>query len=74
MIFQQKYIGDMLKRFHIEYDKPIDTTIRTSTKLNTDEPDPLVNEMMYHWISGSILYLTASKPNRLISFLVYECV
>ena len=43
----------------------------TSTKLNTDEAGKAVDQMTYRGMIGSLLYLTASRPD--IQFNVYLC-
>ncbi|XP_016549251.1 secreted RxLR effector protein 161-like [Capsicum annuum] len=43
--------------------KPIETLIRTSSKMDNDEFAPLVNETMSRGIIGSLLYLSTSRPD-----------
>lgn len=43
MIFQEKYIKELLKKFNLGDAKPIDTPIGTSSKMDVDEPCPLIN-------------------------------
>lgn len=45
-ICQEKFIKELLKRFHIENAKPIDTPIQTLLKLDFDEPAPSVGLSM----------------------------
>lgn len=52
--------------------KLIDTSIRTSYKLDTDELGPKVNKIMYRGIIGARLYITSSRPR--IVFSVVMCV
>ncbi|XP_070054591.1 uncharacterized mitochondrial protein AtMg00810-like [Nicotiana tomentosiformis] len=47
----------------MESSKTIDTPIATSTRLDMDEPGSRVNETMYRGIIGSLLYLTANRPD-----------
>jgi len=63
MIHQQKYIKELLKKFGMDSSKPIDTPISPSTKLVLDDRSPLVEEKLYRGMIGSLLYLTASRPN-----------
>ncbi|XP_075087997.1 secreted RxLR effector protein 161-like [Nicotiana tabacum] len=51
----------------MESSKIIDTPIATTTRLNMDEPGSPVNETMYRGIIGSLLYLTASRPDIVFS-------
>ncbi|XP_075077263.1 uncharacterized protein LOC107789173 [Nicotiana tabacum] len=67
MISQQKYIKELLKRFDMETSKVIDTLIATITRLDMDEPGSPVNQTRYRGIIGSLLYLTASRPDIVFS-------
>ncbi|XP_075092110.1 secreted RxLR effector protein 161-like [Nicotiana tabacum] len=67
MISQQKYIKELLKRFEMESSKVIDTLIATATRLDMDEPGSRVNETMYRGSIGSLLYLTAIRPDIVFS-------
>lgn len=67
MISQEKYIKELLKKLHMTEEKPIETLMGTSSKLDTDEPGPHVNETTYSGIIGSLLYLTSSRPDIVIS-------
>uniref|UniRef100_A0A0V0GL62 Putative ovule protein n=1 Tax=Solanum chacoense TaxID=4108 RepID=A0A0V0GL62_SOLCH len=50
---------------------PIDTPMGTNSKLDANEPGPMVNETMYRGIIGSLLNLTARRPD--IVFCVGMC-
>ncbi|XP_075086232.1 uncharacterized protein LOC142168954 [Nicotiana tabacum] len=67
LISQQKYIKELLRRFDMEASKVIDTSIATATRLDMDEPSSLVNQTMYRGIIGSLLYLSASRPDIVFS-------
>ncbi|XP_069152022.1 uncharacterized mitochondrial protein AtMg00810-like [Solanum lycopersicum] len=62
-ICQEKYIKELLKKFIMFDSKPIDTPMGTNSKLVVEESDPLVNQTMYRGIIGSLLYMTASRPD-----------
>ena len=47
--------------------KPIDTPMGTNSKLAADEVDPLLNQIMYRGIIGSLLYLTARRSEIVYS-------
>nr|XP_009766369.1 PREDICTED: uncharacterized protein LOC104217756 [Nicotiana sylvestris] len=47
--------------------KVIDTLIATATRLDMDESGSPVNQTMYRGIIGSLLYLTASRPDIVFS-------
>ncbi|XP_070009497.1 uncharacterized mitochondrial protein AtMg00810-like [Nicotiana sylvestris] len=66
-ICQQKYIRKLLKRFDMEASKVIDTPIATVTRLDVDETGSPVNQTMYRGIIGSLLYLTANRPDIVFS-------
>ena len=67
LISQEKYIKELLKKLNMFDSKPIDTPMGTNPKLITDESDSLVNQTMYRGIIGSLLYLTASRPDIVYS-------
>lgn len=56
MISQEKYIKELLNKFNMSDTKSIDTPIRTSSKMDVDDPSPSINETMYRGIIVSILY------------------
>jgi hypothetical protein len=64
---QSKYIKDMLKKFGLEYSKPIKTPMPTETKLTKDEESESVDSTKYRSMIGSLLYLTASRPDIMFS-------
>jgi len=67
MMHQQKYIKGLLKRFGMESAKPIDTPISPSTRLVMDNGSPSIEEKSYRGMIGSLLYLTASRPDIVFS-------
>ena len=64
---QSKYIKDMLKKFGLEDSKPIKTPMSTKTKLTKDEESESVDSTKYRGMIGSLLYLTASRPDIMFS-------
>ena len=66
-ICQEKYIKELLKKFNMFDSNPIDTHMGTNSKMIVEESDPLVNQAMYRGIIGSLLYLTASRPDIVYS-------
>nr|AAN05371.1 Putative retroelement [Oryza sativa Japonica Group]AAP53179.1 retrotransposon protein, putative, Ty1-copia subclass [Oryza sativa Japonica Group] len=68
---QTKYIKDLLKRFGLEDAKPIKTPMVTNGHLDLDEGGKPVDLKLYHSMIGSLLYLTASRPD--IMFSVCMC-
>ncbi|GJW00490.1 retrovirus-related pol polyprotein from transposon TNT 1-94 [Tanacetum coccineum] len=68
---QSKYIKEMLKKFGLEDSKPMKTPMSTETKLTKDEEGESVDNTKYRGMIGSLLYLTASRPD--IMFGVCIC-
>ncbi|GJT78786.1 retrovirus-related pol polyprotein from transposon TNT 1-94 [Tanacetum coccineum] len=64
---QSKYIKEMLKKFGLEDSKPMKTPMSMETKLTRDEEGEFVNNTKYRGMIGSLLYLTASKPDIMFS-------
>lgn len=67
LIYQQKYINELLKRFKIEDAKEIDTPITIAIKLDMDEKGISVEQKLYRRMIGSLLYLTASRLDIVFS-------
>ncbi|XP_075092367.1 secreted RxLR effector protein 161-like [Nicotiana tabacum] len=55
----------------MEASKVIDTLIATATRLDMNEIGSPVNQTMYRGIIGSLLYLTASRPDIVFSVGLY---
>ncbi|GJW08602.1 retrovirus-related pol polyprotein from transposon TNT 1-94 [Tanacetum coccineum] len=64
---QSKYIKEMLKKFGLEDSKPMKTPMSTETKLTKDEEGESVDNTKYRGMIGSLLYLTASRPDIIFS-------
>ncbi|GJV09897.1 retrovirus-related pol polyprotein from transposon TNT 1-94 [Tanacetum coccineum] len=64
---QSKYIKEMLKKFRLEDSKPMKTPISTETKLTKDVEGESVDNTKYRGMIGSLLYLTASRPDIMFS-------
>jgi hypothetical protein len=62
-ISQTKYIKEMLKRFGMEYCKPVITPMQTSCKLIKDDDSKSTNKRQYMSMIGSLLYVTTSRPD-----------
>ena len=67
MIHQQKYLKELLKKYGMNDSKSYDTPIPTSTKLSLDEKGKDVEDKLYRGMIGSLLYLTASRPDIVFS-------
>ena len=66
-INQTKYIKEMLKKFGMENSKGARTPMSSSTKMDKDKKGKCVNQRLYRSMIGSLLYLTASRPDILFS-------
>ncbi|GKB73049.1 retrovirus-related pol polyprotein from transposon TNT 1-94 [Tanacetum coccineum] len=64
---QSKYIKEMLKKFGLEDSKPMKTLMSSDTKLTKDEECESVDSTKYRGMIGSLLYLTASRPDIMFS-------
>ena len=53
--------------FNMEKCKETMTPMATSTYLDLDEKGKLVDELRYRGMIGSLLYLTASQPDIMLS-------
>ena len=66
-INQSKYTKELLKRFKLENCKTRPTPMSTTLKLDKDENGKRVCEKLYRGMIGSLLYLTASRPDIMFS-------
>ncbi|GJR87192.1 retrovirus-related pol polyprotein from transposon TNT 1-94 [Tanacetum coccineum] len=64
---QSKYVKEMLKKFGLEDAKPIKTPMSSETKLTRDEEGEPIDDTKYRGMIGSLLYLTASRPDIMFS-------
>ncbi|GJZ22677.1 retrovirus-related pol polyprotein from transposon TNT 1-94 [Tanacetum coccineum] len=64
---QSKYMKEMLKNFGLEESKPMKTPMSSNTKLTKDEECESVDSTKYRGMIGSLLYLTASRPDIMFS-------
>jgi hypothetical protein len=70
-VHQAKYRKDILKKFKIDDSKPLSTPMSRTTALDADEDGEPVNQKEYRSMIGSLLYLTATRPN--IQFFACLC-
>ncbi|GJW61823.1 hypothetical protein Tco_0111158 [Tanacetum coccineum] len=64
---QSKYIKEMLKKFGLEDSKPTKTPMSTEIKLTKDDEADFVDSSKNRGMIGSLLYLTASRPDIMFS-------
>ncbi|GJS27268.1 putative ribonuclease H-like domain-containing protein [Tanacetum coccineum] len=70
-ISQDKYVTDILKKFDFVTMKAASTLIKTNKALNKDEEAEDVDVHLYRSMIGSLMYLTASRPD--IMFAICAC-
>ena len=70
-ISQSKYARDLVKKFDLDSAKHARTPMSTTTKLSKDTSGKDVEQTLYWSMIGSLLYLTASRPD--IAFSVGVC-
>ncbi|GJS18680.1 hypothetical protein Tco_0413152 [Tanacetum coccineum] len=64
---QSKYIKEMLKKFGLVDSKPMKTPMSSDTKLTKDEECESVDSTKCRGMIGSLLYLTAIRPDIMFS-------
>jgi len=69
---QTKYYKEILKKFEMENCKEASTPMFTSYYMDADLAGTIVDQTKFRGLIGSLLYLTASRPN--IMFSVCLCV
>jgi hypothetical protein len=70
-VSQDKYIKDMLKKFGMEDAKSISTPMWTNGSLDSDTSGNMVDQKMHRSMIGSLLYVTASRPDVVFSVCIY---
>ncbi|GJU68187.1 putative ribonuclease H-like domain-containing protein [Tanacetum coccineum] len=70
-ISQDKYVAEILKKFDFATVKTASTPIETNKALVKDEEAEAVDVHLYRSMIGSLMYLTASRPD--ITFVVCAC-
>ncbi|XP_040363429.1 secreted RxLR effector protein 161-like [Rosa chinensis] len=68
---QIKYAENLIKKFGLESKKIVSNPMSTTTKLSEDQDGKSVDHALYRSMIGSLLYLTASRPD--ISYSVGVC-
>ncbi|GJV49820.1 hypothetical protein Tco_1440032 [Tanacetum coccineum] len=70
-ITQDKYVAEILKKFDFATMKIASTPMEPNKALVKDEEDDSVEIHLYRSMIGSLMYLTASRPD--ITFAMYTC-
>ncbi|KAJ0623430.1 putative RNA-directed DNA polymerase [Helianthus annuus] len=63
LIHQAKYIRDILSKYNMNDCKVASTPFATQTELTLDPQGKSVNKSFYRSMIGSLMYLTASRPD-----------
>ncbi|KAG7559036.1 Integrase catalytic core [Arabidopsis thaliana x Arabidopsis arenosa] len=66
-ISQGTYAKELIQRFGLQTSKTSKTPMSSTTKLSADEAGESVDEKLYRAMIGSLLYLTASRPDLCFS-------
>nr|GEW87846.1 reverse transcriptase domain-containing protein [Tanacetum cinerariifolium] len=69
---QDKYIKDMLKKFDMESVRTATTPYEVPKPKSKDEPNDAINVHLYRSIIGSLMYLTASRPDIMFALEAYS--
>jgi hypothetical protein len=70
-VHQDKYTKDIVRKFKMEDSKAMTTPMSMTTALDADEEGEHVDQKEYRSMIGSLLYLTATRPD--IQFSVCLC-
>nr|GEU70541.1 ribonuclease H-like domain-containing protein [Tanacetum cinerariifolium] len=71
MSAMDKYVKNMLKKFDMDSVRTATTPYEVPKHKSKDEPDDVVNVYLFRSMTGSLMYLTASRPD--IMFAVSAC-
>ena len=66
-ISQEKYTRELLIKYKLKDLKEKSTPMANGIKLDADEKGTTVDQKVYRGMIGSLLYLTASRPDILFS-------
>ena len=66
-IHQQKYVSDILRKYSMDQVKSFPTPLSITSKKDFDLDSKKVNETTYRGMIGSLMYLTASRPDILFA-------
>nr|GEZ33988.1 retrovirus-related Pol polyprotein from transposon TNT 1-94 [Tanacetum cinerariifolium] len=70
-INQSKYVLESLKKYGFESCDPVDTSMVEKSKLDEDKEGKAVNPSHYRGMIGTLIYLTASRPD--LQFAICMC-
>jgi hypothetical protein len=70
-VHQDRYTKDLIKKFNMAELMPVSTPMSMATSLGPYEDGEVVDQREYKSMIGSLLYLTATRPN--IQFIMCLC-
>ncbi|GKC12209.1 putative ribonuclease H-like domain-containing protein [Tanacetum coccineum] len=71
-ISQDKYVGEILKKFGFSSVRIASTPMETNKALTKDEDGEDVDVYLYRLMIGSLMYLTSSRPDIMFSVCAYS--
>nr|GEZ86270.1 uncharacterized mitochondrial protein AtMg00810-like [Tanacetum cinerariifolium] len=71
IINQSKYALESLKKYEFESCDPVDTPMVEKSKLDEDKEGKVMDPSHYRGMIGTLLYLTASRPD--LQFVICMC-
>ncbi|GKB34925.1 uncharacterized mitochondrial protein-like protein, partial [Tanacetum coccineum] len=66
-IFQEKYVRDLLKKYDLANSAPVKCPMLPPNNLGPNESRVFVNETLFRGMIGSLMYLTARRPDMQFS-------
>jgi hypothetical protein len=72
-VHQAKYTKDIVRKFKMEDSKAMTTPMSTTAALDADEEGEHVDQKEYRSMIGSLLYLTATRPDIQFSVCLCPC-
>jgi hypothetical protein len=72
-VYQAKYTNDLMKKFNLAELKPVFTSMSSVASLGPDKDDEAVDQREYRSMIGSLLYLTATRPDIQFTVGLYAC-
>jgi hypothetical protein len=69
-ISQTKYTHDLFKKFGMDKSKPIKTPTGTNDYLNLDTDGKSIDQKVYHFMIGFLLYLCTSMTDIMLSVCI----
>nr|GEV67820.1 hypothetical protein [Tanacetum cinerariifolium] len=70
-LFIRRNGNDLLLKYGFESCDPVDTPMVEKSKLDEDKEGKAINPSLYHGMIGTLLYLTASRPD--LQFAICMC-